>query len=105
MNMDPGNPNWEFLAMIRDYQATIDFRPLIGNEPVEDHQITVCVRKRPLNKKENVKKEVSFVSTSLNWRLSRYRSGFDTLASILLYHYLNSPDRTSFFGEYFRVVQ
>lgn len=58
MNMDPGNPNWEFLAMIREYQNSIEFRPLTGNEPVEDHQITVCVRKRPLNKKENLKKEV-----------------------------------------------
>ncbi|KAH9641337.1 hypothetical protein HF086_016331 [Spodoptera exigua] len=43
MNMDPGNPNWEFLAMIREYQNSIEFRPLTGNEPVEDHQITVCV--------------------------------------------------------------
>lgn len=62
MNMDPGNPNWEFLAMIRDYQNSIEFRPLIGNEPVEDHQITVCVRKRPLNKKEMNKKEVDVIS-------------------------------------------
>lgn len=58
MNMDPGNPNWEFLAMIREYQSSIEFRPLVGSEPVEDHQITVCVRKRPLNKKEINKKEV-----------------------------------------------
>ncbi|XP_060804310.1 kinesin-like protein Klp10A [Amyelois transitella] len=62
MNMDPGNPNWEFLAMIREYQNSIDFRPLTGTEPVEDHQITVCVRKRPLNKKELVKKEVDVIS-------------------------------------------
>ncbi|XP_059045432.1 kinesin-like protein Klp10A [Achroia grisella] len=62
MNMDPGNPNWEFLAMIRDYQSSIEFRPLTGNEPVEDHQITVCVRKRPLNKKELTKKEVDVIS-------------------------------------------
>ncbi|CAH0695544.1 unnamed protein product [Spodoptera exigua] len=62
MNMDPGNPNWEFLAMIREYQNSIEFRPLTGNEPVEDHQITVCVRKRPLNKKENLKKEVDVIS-------------------------------------------
>lgn len=60
MNMDPGNPNWEFLAMIREYTNSIEFRPLTGNEPVEDHQITVCVRKRPLNKKEITKKEVCF---------------------------------------------
>ncbi|XP_045496715.1 kinesin-like protein Klp10A isoform X2 [Colias croceus] len=62
MNMDPGNPNWEFLAMIREYQSSIEFRPLVGNEPVEDHQITVCVRKRPLNKKEISKKEVDVIS-------------------------------------------
>ncbi|XP_047022380.1 kinesin-like protein Klp10A isoform X1 [Helicoverpa zea] len=62
MNLDPGNPNWEFLAMIREYQNSIEFRPLTGNEPVEDHQITVCVRKRPLNKKENLKKEVDVIS-------------------------------------------
>ncbi|KAM3967855.1 kinesin-like protein Klp10A [Aphomia sociella] len=62
MNMDPGNPNWEFLAMIREYQNSIEFRPLTGNEPVEDHQITVCVRKRPLNKKEMNKKEVDVIS-------------------------------------------
>ncbi|KAJ2947984.1 hypothetical protein O0L34_g9776 [Tuta absoluta] len=62
MNMDPGNPNWEFLAMIREYQNSIDFRPLNGTEPVEDHQITVCVRKRPLNKKEMNKKEVDVIS-------------------------------------------
>ncbi|XP_052750244.1 kinesin-like protein Klp10A isoform X2 [Galleria mellonella] len=62
MNMDPGNPNWEFLAMIREYQSSIEFRPLTGNEPVEDHQITVCVRKRPLNKKEITKKEVDVIS-------------------------------------------
>lgn len=62
MNMDPGNPNWEFLAMIREYQNSIEFRPLTGNEPVEDHQITVCVRKRPLNKKEVAKKEVCAIS-------------------------------------------
>ncbi|CAG4958380.1 unnamed protein product [Parnassius apollo] len=62
MNMDPGNPNWEFLAMIREYQNSIEFRPLVGTEPVEDHQITVCVRKRPLNKKEIAKKEVDVIS-------------------------------------------
>lgn len=62
MNLDPGNPNWEFLAMIREYQSTIDYKPLTGQEVVEDHQITVCVRKRPLNKKELTKKEVDVIS-------------------------------------------
>ncbi|XP_058810453.1 kinesin-like protein Klp10A isoform X2 [Phymastichus coffea] len=62
MNMDPGNPNWEFLAMIRDYQGSIEFRPLRETDAVEDHQITVCVRKRPLNKKEIAKKEIDVIS-------------------------------------------
>jgi len=29
---------------------------------VEDHQITVCVRKRPLNKKEHARKEIDVIS-------------------------------------------
>ncbi|XP_026670826.1 kinesin-like protein KIF2A isoform X2 [Ceratina calcarata] len=62
MNLDPGNPNWEFLAMIREYQSNIDFRPLRETDTVEDHQITVCVRKRPLNKKEVARKEVDVIS-------------------------------------------
>ncbi|XP_020290514.1 kinesin-related protein 13-like isoform X3 [Pseudomyrmex gracilis] len=62
MNLDPGNPNWEFLAMIREYQNSIEFRPLRESDPVEDHQITVCVRKRPLNKKEHSRKEIDVIS-------------------------------------------
>uniref|UniRef100_A0A6M2DJG3 Kinesin-like protein n=1 Tax=Xenopsylla cheopis TaxID=163159 RepID=A0A6M2DJG3_XENCH len=62
MNMDPGNPNWEFSAMIKNYQSSIAFRPLKDTDPVEDHQITVCVRKRPLNRKETSKKEIDVIS-------------------------------------------
>ncbi|KAL1431589.1 hypothetical protein MTO96_014103 [Rhipicephalus appendiculatus] len=51
MNVDPGNPNWEFLSMIREYRSTLDFRPLSMSDPSEVHQICVAVRKRPLNKK------------------------------------------------------
>ncbi|PSN54074.1 Kinesin-like protein Klp10A, partial [Blattella germanica] len=56
MSMDPGNPNWE------EYRNNIEFRPLRETDPVEDHQITVCIRKRPLNKKELAKKEVDVIS-------------------------------------------
>nr|CAD7399683.1 unnamed protein product [Timema cristinae] len=62
MSLDPGNPNWEFLGMIRDYRSNIDFRPLRENDLVEDHQITVCIRKRPLNRKETTRKEVDVIS-------------------------------------------
>lgn len=53
MNADPGNPNWHFLAMIRDYRATLDFTPLGMGEMAHDKPINVCIRKRPLNKKGN----------------------------------------------------
>ncbi|XP_031627205.1 kinesin-like protein Klp10A isoform X2 [Contarinia nasturtii] len=62
MNMDPGNPNWELAAMIREYQSQIDFRPLTDGQAIEDHQITVCVRKRPVSRKEVMKKELDVIS-------------------------------------------
>jgi len=69
MNMDPGNPNWEFLSMIKEFQGTLDFRPIRETDGVEDHQITVCVRKRPLNKKELNRKEVDVVTVPCKDRL------------------------------------
>lgn len=61
-NLDRGNPNWEFMGMIRDYQSGIDFRPLQPTDSVETNQITVCVRKRPLSKKETQRKEVDVIT-------------------------------------------
>ncbi|GMR36515.1 hypothetical protein PMAYCL1PPCAC_06710, partial [Pristionchus mayeri] len=60
--IDPGNPNYQFLTMIRDYQVQIDYRPLRMSDAVADNRITVCVRKRPLNKKENNRKEIEVVT-------------------------------------------
>ncbi|GMT14917.1 hypothetical protein PFISCL1PPCAC_6214, partial [Pristionchus fissidentatus] len=60
--IDPGNPNYQFLTMIRDYQAQIDYRPLRMSDSVGDNKITVCVRKRPLNKKETTRKEIEVVT-------------------------------------------
>lgn len=57
-DLDPGNPNWEFFKMIRDYRAALDFRPLKFNDPIIDDRICVCVRKRPLSKKEKGLKEI-----------------------------------------------
>ncbi|CAH1393632.1 unnamed protein product [Nezara viridula] len=62
MNMDPGNPNWQFSNMIKEYRNGLDFRPLRENDIIENHQITVCVRKRPLNRKENLRKEVDVIT-------------------------------------------
>jgi len=59
--VDPGNANWEFLQMIREYQADLEIKGLTMTDPVTDHQICVCVRKRPLSKKELSKKEIDVI--------------------------------------------
>ncbi|KAM7533848.1 hypothetical protein Aperf_G00000109640 [Anoplocephala perfoliata] len=49
--VDPTNPSYELLMMISEYQETLDYRPLTSSDEIEWHQICVCVRKRPMNKK------------------------------------------------------
>ncbi|KAG9508465.1 Kinesin-like protein KIF2A, partial [Fragariocoptes setiger] len=61
-NVEPGNPNWEFLGMIRDYREQLTYKPITLNDDVTDHQICVAVRKRPLNKKEASRKDVDVVT-------------------------------------------
>ncbi|XP_049538638.1 kinesin-like protein Klp10A isoform X3 [Anopheles darlingi] len=61
MNQDGGNPNWEFANMIREFQSTIEFRPLTDDQPVDCLPITVCVRKRPLSKKEKARKDIDVI--------------------------------------------
>lgn len=53
----------------REFQATLEFRPIRDTDSVEDHQITVCVRKRPLNKKELARKEVDVITVPSKDRL------------------------------------
>nr|XP_053636807.1 kinesin-like protein KIF2A isoform X4 [Cherax quadricarinatus] len=62
MNLDPGNPQWEFLNMIREFRSQLEFRTLKDGDPLEEHQITVAVRKRPLNKKEQSKREIDVIT-------------------------------------------
>lgn len=61
-NVEPGNPNWEFLGMIQSFRAQQEFRPIACDDPVEVHQICVAVRKRPMNKKELQKKDIDVVT-------------------------------------------
>ncbi|XP_071952335.1 kinesin-like protein KIF2A [Antedon mediterranea] len=56
------HPNWEFIRMIRDCQADLEYQPISNHDRVEDHQITVCVRKRPMNKKEMNKKDIDVIT-------------------------------------------
>ncbi|KAL0979282.1 hypothetical protein UPYG_G00183160 [Umbra pygmaea] len=50
--VDTTVPNYEILYMIREFRASLDYRPLSTADLIEEHRICVCVRKRPLNKKE-----------------------------------------------------
>uniref|UniRef100_A0AAY4D260 Kinesin-like protein n=1 Tax=Denticeps clupeoides TaxID=299321 RepID=A0AAY4D260_9TELE len=53
--VDTTVPNYEILQMIRDFRASLDYRPLTTADLIEEHRICVCVRKRPLNKKGTMK--------------------------------------------------
>jgi kinesin family protein 2/24 len=55
--------------MIREYRDSIEFHPLRESEPVEDHQITACIRKRPLNKREVTRKEVAVISVPSKYEI------------------------------------
>jgi len=62
--LDPGNPNWHFLKMIREFEESLGQQESLSmNDPIVDHQICVCVRKRPLNKKEIGKKDIDVITT------------------------------------------
>ncbi|XP_074640699.1 kinesin-like protein KIF2A [Tubulanus polymorphus] len=61
-DVDPSHPHCDFLQMIRRYCANLDFKPLTNNDQIEDHQICVCVRKRPINKKELGKRDISVIT-------------------------------------------
>uniref|UniRef100_A0A7M4FJQ6 Kinesin-like protein n=1 Tax=Crocodylus porosus TaxID=8502 RepID=A0A7M4FJQ6_CROPO len=59
---DSSCPNWEFARMIKEVQATLACRPISMDDPIEEHRICVCVRKRPLNKQERLKKECDVIT-------------------------------------------
>lgn len=61
-HFDTSDPNWEFLAMIKDFRNNLDYRPITSSDPIENHQICVCVRKRPLSKKEIARNEADVIT-------------------------------------------
>ncbi|KAL3077057.1 hypothetical protein niasHT_035891 [Heterodera trifolii] len=60
--IQPGAQNSEFLTMIRDYQSQLVYRPLSLEDEVMDNRICVCVRKRPLGKRELASREVDVIT-------------------------------------------
>ncbi|KAK4815584.1 hypothetical protein QYF61_004799 [Mycteria americana] len=61
-DVDATNPNYEIMCMIRDFRASLDYRPLTTADPIDEHRICVCVRKRPLNKKETLMKDLDVIT-------------------------------------------
>nr|XP_036669570.1 kinesin-like protein Klp59C [Drosophila suzukii] len=62
---DRGNPNWEIARMIGLQRLQMKSHPVkSGNtdNPPKEHQIVVCVRKRPLRRKELADGELDVVS-------------------------------------------
>ncbi|XP_064003779.1 kinesin-like protein KIF2C [Pogoniulus pusillus] len=59
---DSNCPNWEFAQMIKEFKATLDCHPVSMIDPIEQHRISVCVRKRPLNKQERLKNECDVIT-------------------------------------------
>ncbi|XP_034450576.1 kinesin-like protein KIF2A isoform X2 [Hippoglossus hippoglossus] len=60
--VDTTIPNYEIMYMIRDFRASLDYRPLTTSDLIEEHRICVCVRKRPLNKKELSMKDLDVIT-------------------------------------------
>ncbi|XP_037632864.1 kinesin-like protein KIF2A isoform X3 [Sebastes umbrosus] len=60
--VDTTIPNYEIMYMIRDFRASLDYRPLTTADLIEEHRICVCVRKRPLNKKELGMKDLDVIT-------------------------------------------
>uniref|UniRef100_A0A671N2S1 Kinesin-like protein n=1 Tax=Sinocyclocheilus anshuiensis TaxID=1608454 RepID=A0A671N2S1_9TELE len=66
---DASRPNKQFYQMIEEYRETLEKVPMSLSDPVKPHRICVCVRKRPLNKKELAKKEIDVVTIPGNGAL------------------------------------
>ncbi|XP_068594186.1 kinesin-like protein KIF2C isoform X2 [Cebidichthys violaceus] len=66
---EPSRPNQKFYEMIQDFRETLEITPLATSGHIEPHKISVCVRKRPLNKQEITKKEIDVVSVPGNGAL------------------------------------
>ena len=48
--------------MIEEFKEDLEINTLQDGDPIANHQITVCIRKRPLSNKENKLKEVDVIT-------------------------------------------
>ncbi|XP_066262209.1 kinesin-like protein Klp10A [Euwallacea similis] len=60
------NPHWQLFKMIQDFRRQMQFKTVINQDHVEEHLITVVVRKRPLNYAEILRKEIDIITVPSN---------------------------------------
>eukprot|EP01137_Pigoraptor_chileana_P003898 Opistho-2@44790 len=61
--VDPSHPNHGFDQLVREWRRTHPIeRRLTINDPVPNPKICVCVRKRPLNKKERARQDMDVLT-------------------------------------------
>jgi kinesin family protein 2/24 len=60
--VDHSIPAWEFQAMVNEYRQEYDIKHLTINDQQKDLRICVCVRKRPISKKELNKKDIDVLT-------------------------------------------
>ena len=60
--VDHSIPAWEFQAMVNEYRREYEIKHLSLNDPQKDLRICVCVRKRPISKKELNKKDIDVLT-------------------------------------------
>jgi kinesin family protein 2/24 len=60
--VDQSIPAWEFQSMVSEYRQQLDVKLLQMNDPQKDLKICVCVRKRPITKKELNKKDIDVLT-------------------------------------------
>ena len=64
--VEPAHPQGDIQRMIQESRAKLVFRAFNASEPVEQHRISVCVRKRPLNTKEARARTLNVISIPHN---------------------------------------
>ncbi|KAM9597324.1 kinesin-like protein KIF2B [Trichechus inunguis] len=65
-DVNTGNRNSEIIRMIEEYRRHLDSSKMSGLEPLADHRICVCVRKRPLNQRETIMKDLDIITIPSN---------------------------------------
>lgn len=67
-----------FVFFLRDFRSNLEYRPITTTDSPENHQICVCVRKRPLSKKGNVVLLIVYTIFSRRWSLRMECIVFDS---------------------------